>query len=302
MENDFYYGDKYYYENRIEEGITFKLFIFDFKQDIKEQLDFVLNHSINGLSINKTTEDNLKSILDFVLINNITLKVLNLSNLTLSNLDFLYQFTSLEKLVLIVEAQCTFDFSKLKNLTSLELFYNKFLHSFFTLENLQSLTLHKLKIKHSSEFQLLKKLRVLNISQSSLTEITEFSNLKELKTIELRYFPKLDKIEPLTNCSQIENLYFQNCKKITDWNCIEKVLNLKSITFENCGLIPSVKWLKKLPLKNFRLIGDTNVLDGNLKWLLQIKDIQYLNFPVNKHYNLKTEELWEYQKENKQRF
>jgi protein phosphatase 1 regulatory subunit 7 len=164
---------------------------------------------------------------------------------------------------------------------------------------LQSLTLHKLKIKQSTEFQLLANLSDLSISQSSLSEINGLSELKKLKTVSLRYFSKLENIEPLVKCGQLTGVQFQNCKKVVDWNNLENLSNLEILILENCGLINSIKWLKKIPIQKIYLIGDTNIQDGDMKWLLERQHIISLNFPVHKNYNLKPEELWAYQLEKK---
>jgi hypothetical protein len=111
MEKDFFYGEKYYYENRIENNISYKFFFFDFEQELNEQLDFVLLHSIDGISIIDTTEENVKTIINFLLTNKISIKLLKLQYLSLSNVDFLDNFIDLEILTLIVEAKKEFDLS-----------------------------------------------------------------------------------------------------------------------------------------------------------------------------------------------
>lgn len=297
MEKDFYYGEKYFYENRIIAGIKAKFFFFNFEENLHEQLDFVQNHAVEAISLTHTSEENVKAIFGFLENSQHFLRSINLQNINLNDVDFLYSFPDLEDITLIVATKSALDFSKFKKLTSLNLYYDKHFCSFIKAEQLRELTLHKFNEKQSAELSSLKNLKHLEISQSKLKEIDALQQLNHLESLSLKYFPALENIEPVTNLQNLRSIHFQNCKKVQDWQLLGNIQHLESIILENCQKIESLAFLKSKPLKKVVLIGDTNILDGDLNWLLQKESLINLNFPVLKHYSLKPEELWAHKRE-----
>ncbi|MCL1994367.1 MAG: hypothetical protein FWG66_15595 [Spirochaetes bacterium] len=299
MEKQYFYENDYYYSFFTEGGVEYKFFAFNWNYDIKSQLEFVHKHAINELSIGNTSESNVEKIIDFIKKNEITVYTLLLQNLTLKNIDFLHDFQTIKNLTVVAEVDKRFNFNELIKLQKLELFMGKY----FTLEdvnkNVTTLRLHKANLKSSIGFAQLKHVKNLNISQSTLTEINGLEGLKNIEALDISYFPKLKNIEPIKWCQKLKHLKIKNCKSIIDWGALSENNSLKTIIIENCAKIKSLEFLKNINIEEVCLI-DTQIEDGNVSWLLG-KNIKKINFPVHKHYDLKYEELLEYQQKIGQR-
>jgi hypothetical protein len=138
-----------------------------------------------------------------------------------------------------------------------------------------------------------KNISSLIIHQSTLTEIEQIGTLSELRKLDIQYFPKLNNVFQIIKCKNLEHLGLKNCKSIVDWNTIKNCKLLNSFFIENCGTIPTIQFLKNLNINYLRIVN-TKVQDGKVKWLLK-KEIEHLNFPVEKYYDITIEELGKYQ-------
>jgi len=135
----------------------------------------------------------------------------------------------------------------------------------------------------------LKQLESFFISMSNIDSLTGIQEFKKLKKIEFHYLRNLLDIEAVANLSEtLEFLTFGNAKKITDFESVKSLKNLKVLGFNDCGSIPSIKFINDMPnLESFRFVG-TNVLDGDLSPLKRLRFAGFLN---KKHYSITYEEL-----------
>jgi len=135
----------------------------------------------------------------------------------------------------------------------------------------------------------LKLLESLYISTSNIESLSGIEAFKKLKSIEFHYFRNLTHIEAVTSLSDtLKFLTFGNAKKITDFESVTKLKNLKTLGFNYCGFIPSIKFINDMSnLEKFKFMG-TDVVDGDLS---PLKRLKYAAFVNKKHYSMTYEEL-----------
>jgi len=148
---------------------------------------------------------------------------------------------------------------------------------------------YTVKEKDLTGLNSLTKLESLFISISNIESLLGIEALKKLKYIEFHYLRNLTRIEAIASLSNtLEFLMFGSAKKIVDFESTKSLKKLRTLAFNNCGSIPSIKFIDEMPkLEDFRFV-DTNVLDGGLSPLIRLK---YAGFFDKKHYSHTREQI-----------
>lgn len=201
------------------------------------------------------------------------------------------------------------DLSHLKTLRSLTIADNKQPIDFSAFPDLEDLSIdwHS-KIAFPEGSKVLKRLRLRNYKPKSkdLTEVPNYRNLrklevvraplhslaglgrfKKLKELQLYYLSKLERIADLDAYS-LEVLELDVCKKISDHAHVVNFPKLRFLRLSDCGPVPSLKFLDRMPkLEDFSFVN-TNVLDGDMTPCFRLKWAGFLN---KKHYSHTSEEV-----------
>jgi len=263
--SDYYMGEEYYYRKTDDYDTEIRFFMLDLADDIDKQMRFIEEHNVNGLSL---STDDSKGIVEnyqlaFQIIGKLRnrLLLLNLTNFhEFEQLDILDFLPGLKELSLHCNLKTPFDFTKLPELESLELWYGKAFSNIFECTSIKKLEIYKMDAKAMENIQNLHSLKELQIRQTSIRNVNALSNLSELENLVLRYLPKLESIYPIHACKNIKSLLFQNCKKVSDWYALGLLPELQRLVLENCGTIQSLGELKAENLKMFGMIGDTKLM------------------------------------------
>ena len=136
------------------------------------------------------------------------------------------------------------------------------------------------------------KLLYLELNWANIKSFEGIVKFKNLKRLELHYCVKLEKDEGLGYLNDtLEFLHINTSKKFKFSDGLLKLKKLKVLCLNSCGSIDNLDFLKKFPnLIDFRFVN-TNVLDGNLKPILEHPTIRTVGFLNKKHYNYKDEKL-----------
>jgi len=135
----------------------------------------------------------------------------------------------------------------------------------------------------------LKQLESLYISMSNIESLKGIEEFERLKNIEFHYLRNLTHIKEVANLSGVlEFLTFGNAKKIIDFESVTALEKLKTLGFNSCGSIPSIKFINDMPnLEDFRFMS-TDVIDGDLS---PLKRLRYAAFVNKKHYSMTYEDI-----------
>jgi len=136
----------------------------------------------------------------------------------------------------------------------------------------------------------------LKFLQLNWANVSDFKIITErfikLKRLELQFCIKLlndDHIDLLSE--SLENLNILKSKKFVAGENLLKLKKLKVLRLNECGPIQNLDFLKNFPnLEDFRFVN-TNILDGNLKPILEHPSIKTVGFFNKGHYNIKDVEM-----------
>jgi hypothetical protein len=130
------------------------------------------------------------------------------------------------------------------------------------------------------------KLAFLDMSLANIKDMSGIYKFKNLKRLELHYCVKLETDKDLGLLSNnLEFLHINISKKFQFTDELLRLKKLKVLCLNSCGPLDNLDFLNNFPkLIDFRFV-DTNVLDGNLKPILEHPTIRTVGFLNKRHYN-----------------
>ena len=262
--------------------------------------------TINGKTRMFLDSDKIKECLDSFRSKDIECLVISPARgYRLRDLAFLEQHSYISNIVIVFPPSGEFDISAIAALAGLQSLtvsaeidfsLNKFpkLEIFrgYWRPNLGLLGCSKLKIlslngfnpktKDLTGFPELESLSELSLIRSNIASTRGVCRLKNLTKIELSYVPKIEVLEELDKLHNLEAVYCENCKQLRHSESLSWLKQLKSLKLIRCGKINSIAFLRTLPgLEEFRFVG-TEVADGDLSPLLNLK---WVGFDNKRHYS-----------------
>ncbi|MET3982121.1 protein phosphatase 1 regulatory subunit 7 [Mucilaginibacter sp. UYP25] len=255
--------------NRINEGM--QLFY-------KKKLHGVAISPVHGYNRNEV--DFLK---DYPLIKHISIS-------GISNVDGIYALKDLESLYISGE-KLKIDFEAFPNLKKLIIDWSPFLLNIDQCSRLETLSFYKYKplSKDVSLLSNINWLKSLTITQSPINSLKGLERFAQLEKIELNYCSKLHELCCLEGCKEtLTTLLLNHCKSIQNYDYARGLKNVNVLAYNNCGNIPSIKFIEKMPsLKDFRFVG-TDVTDGDISPCI---GLNYAGFFNKKHYSHTSEQI-----------
>jgi len=180
------------------------------------------------------------------------------------------------------------DYAFLRNLQDL-CAIGKGHRNFQCLSSLKSLQLNSIPERDLSKIIGSTILDSLYLLQCGIRSLDGIENTESLRCLSLSHCRSLCGIGALEHAAPtITSLQIENCPKIQDFSCLEKLQNLEFLQLSGRNSLPSLEFLNELPnLKTF--VFSMEVLDGDLTPCLRIP---YVYSERNRrHYNLRDEDF-----------
>jgi len=137
--------------------------------------------------------------------------------------------------------------------------------------------------------------KYVELIRSNIQSFEGIDSLGCIKRLELHHCTKIENDEGLSSLSSdIEWLHLNTCRKFEMSDELRSLKNLKVLCLNDCAPIENLEFLSDFPnLVDFRFVG-TNILDGNLRPLLDHQNLVNVGFMNKRHYNLKDTEAEEH--------
>lgn len=223
----------------------------------------------------------------------------------LENLSFLNEFTFLEGLGIATRDEIGYDYYgflrnlkglkylnlqnegsiaiDLSNLTKLEKLSIQWRDKVIGLEKcvkLESIGLIAFKKEDINILSPLINLRRLIIKTSTIRSLSGIESLVNLEYALFGNCRSLQSIAPINKLNKLTELEFNLCPKMQDIHELY-IESLKYLGVIDCKEISSLDFIKNLPTLQKIVLGNTNVVDGNLSPIARIKEKFYVS---KKHY------------------
>jgi hypothetical protein len=218
------------------------------------------------------------------------LKLLIILDQSLKSIEPVHFLTKLRSINISAYCKTPLDFTVFTDLTDCGFEWIKGSDALFNCIKLKTLGINNYDKTSSDSFARLVNLEKLTILNAGIESLTGLSALKKLNYLSVANLKKLFSLKGIEELQELLELELQNCKGIEDISPVFNLHKLKSIMLIDSGGIKSIKGLAHLKeLETFLFYGTTNVLDGDLKGLLELKNLSKISFQNRKHYSNRRE-------------
>lgn len=277
---------------RVIEGSNNRTGVIIKWQVTAEAKDFIRNNEFDYLILDATEPGGLGD-LGFLLDKKDKIRDITINNDEI-DWDIINQLTSIRTMNIGGWFNCHgLDFRKLPELTFLETYWNKGYED--TLSNLKKLKALKI-IGYKSEslegLGAMPALQYMLLALSrNLTSLTGIERFKALKFLDLESCSQLVDIESLPKCTKLMYLILTKCNRLTHFEAIGQLKSLTELILG--GDTQNIAWLKNLKhLEKLRL--DCKLDNGNLDFLYDMENLQFVLFKNKKNYTVKIKDIQQY--------
>jgi hypothetical protein len=220
------------------------------------------------------------------------LKSLIIIDFKIKSIEAVQTQSELIKLHLSTYCKKTIDFNAFPNLISCSFEWIKGAESLFKVTTLKRLTINRYGNNNVDDFSNLNNLEKLTISNAPIENIDGLSSLTNLNYLSLSNLNRLSSLQGLQKLIELKELEIQRCKGIFAIPEVFKLEKLERLLLIDLGSIDSIVNILNLKkLKEFFFYESTNILDGNLFPLIELKDLNKISFQNRKHYSHKREDF-----------
>lgn len=261
-----------------EEGTT----VFIDKDNVQESVQYIQIHQIKRVEV---TYDYEESQIDF-LSECPTVEFLSLEGSSVKDISGIYYLKTLKALVINdTSRSLAVDFSRLTSLESIIGTLPPKAVEIGSLINLKKLLIwdYKPKGKNLKEIADLKALEDIDITNSNITSLEGIQGLTKVRNLALFRMRALTNIEAIQHLSEnLTSLQIEGAKNVQDFSSIRNVQSLEYLTLNNCGMIPSIRFIRQLPHLKGIQFWDSTIVDGDVSPCIEL---EYIHFTNKKHYS-----------------
>jgi hypothetical protein len=257
----------------------------------------ILFGKINGLNHFICNFHPTDKIADLSFLEHSIVKGLNITFGGIQSNAQINQFTDLEILLSLFGSPTTvLDFSSLKKLKMLEITWNDKIQGLSSLVNLVDLQLYKYKpvskdLSEFKKFAKMEKLKLVRPAIQSLDGIQGLDRLTELEITKPGGFNQFFKSLHSRNLLMLRHLVLSFCKEF-DFGSFAVLENLNHLHISDSGKISSLKEvIMQLPNLRTLIFTGSELVDGNLDYLLDHPALERVTIDDKKHYNLKEKQI-----------
>lgn len=255
--------------------------------NVKESIQYIQTHQIKSVEV---TYDYEEAHIDF-LCECPTIETLSLRGSSVKSMRGAYHLKTLKALVINdASRSLTLDFNQL---TTLEEIYGTLppkAEGIGSLINLKKIQIwgYKPKGKNLMEFLELENLVDLELINANITSLEGIQGLKKLTRLGLFRMRALVDIEAIQHLSgNLTYLHVEGAKNVEDFSPLGKVQSLEHIMLNNCGMIPSIRFIKQLPYLKGMQFWDSTIVNGDVSPCIEL---EYIAFTNKKHYSHRLKE------------
>ena len=232
---------------------------------------------------------------DYAFLRNLdTIEELGIISAGGKNIEAIEGMINLQELSLTRFPKSVINFTKLPNLERCFLSWWPEASAIFQIKALKDLYIDTLRLEDFSPLGNLKTLQKLTIGNSNIEEISVLKKLKRLTHLSLLNCRKIKDFSPIRDLSRLVWLDISGSSQVSSLKFVTTLKKLEVLLVGDVHDIKSLKPLAELKsLKALALPGaKTNVVDGNLNYLTNLKKLSMLMIAPRKHYTHKLIKPW----------
>lgn len=220
------------------------------------------------------------------------LRSLIIHDFAIDNVESIHSLTELRQLEIHTYCGTPIRFECFPYLRVCGLEWRKGAESVFDCSQLESLFLNRLTHSSSRSFVRLINLQRLTLLNAPIEEVEGFSPLSHLTFLRMANLRKLMSLDGISNLIGLEILEIQKCPRIHSLEPMAGLTNLTKLVLTDLGSIENIAVVRGM--HNLEILvfpGTTNVLDGDLSPLENLKYLKRVSFQNRRHYSHRREDF-----------
>lgn len=130
-----------------------------------------------------------------------------------------------------------------------------------------------------------KHLKTLNLMNTKIRSFDGLERWPTLNDVAITRAPLLEDISPLTRWTFFEHLAFEKCPVLADFSDAVRQCDIRKLEYLGCAPLPSIGFVHHMPSLQFFVFLDTDVLDGDMKPLIEHVNLKHVAFARKKHFS-----------------
>ena len=174
--------------------------------------------------------------------------------------------------------------------------WHKGFESVFGRMKLKQLSTRRSKNRDFNQHAKLVHLESLHINSAPIPSLEGIENLIKLHSLSLIWMRKLESIEGVQHLDKLTDLDIGCCHNLKSLEPVREMYWLEYLGLDSCGEIESLTPISALTnLKHISLGGSTNILDGDMTPLFNLKNLPYGDIVMKgrRHYSHTINQIWE---------
>ena len=220
------------------------------------------------------------------------LRAFSIIDLKIPSVDPVHFLQRLRKIEIITYCKTKIDFSSFPLLEDCAIEWRNGASSLFSCKTIRILFINRYNEKDASNFSKLIDLENLTILNSSIISLEGLSSLNRLRVLRIGNLRNLTSLSGIEKLKHLEELEIQKCNKITEIKELAELPRLRSVAMNDSGAIESIRPLAKTEsLETLLFYGTTNILDGDLSPLKNLKRLSNVSYQNRRHYSHRRDEF-----------
>jgi hypothetical protein len=221
-----------------------------------------------------------------------SLRAFTIHDFTINSVEPIHALNALEKLEVHTYCETPIRFECFPKLSSCGIEWRKGSQSLFNVVKLQELFVNRYDGSKSEVFSSLVNLEKLTILNAIFPGIQGFQTLVKLRSLRLGNLIHLSSLSGIQDLIRLEELIIDLCVRIMEIPEISHLYNLRRLMLANLGAIKSLSPINFIEnLEEVLFSGTTNILDGNLAPLKNLRNLKKTSFQNRRHYSHRREEF-----------
>lgn len=218
---------------------------------------------------------------------------LNLIASKCEHLEAIEEMYNLQSLSLTCDTASTVDFSRLPKLTECYLLWWPGAASIFNAVQLERAYLDGVRLKDFTPLGNLRKVRHLTIANANIENLDPLLGFDHLERLELLDCKKLSAFDVIGRLISLKRLTIRGSKALSDLSFLGSLKDLEVLILSDNGSLASLEPLRDLHrLKAVAFAGSSTIDDGDLTVLTGLERLSMLMFAPRRHYSHKLIKPW----------
>ncbi len=129
-----------------------------------------------------------------------------------------------------------------------------------------------------------------NLKLAPARNLLRLDGAPQLASLEIGHAVKLASLASIVSMKNLQVLHLNACRSIADISPLGELAMIEDLFLNDCGQIETLQPVRHLPLRRLMFYGDTKVLDGRVREIVELPSLVDIAFHAWRHYDITQQE------------